>query len=51
MAVKYFIEDPFMKEVLGEEFTKLYADRKITEWNAYMMQVSNWELETYLSRI
>ena len=43
--------DPFMEETLGKDFCRLYTDAKMDEWNAYMEQVSQWELDEYLYRI
>ena len=40
-----------MKTVLGGEFVQLYTDYKKEEWNEYMSQVSEWEIERYLYRI
>lgn len=50
-AICAFKEDPFMAEVLGEDFIKIYTELKISEWDEYMEQVSNWEIEKYLNRI
>lgn len=43
-------KDDFMKRVLGEEFVRLYAAGRQAEWNEYMSQVSEWEVEKYLYR-
>ena len=43
-------KDAFMKRVLGEEFVRLYAAGCRAEWNEYMSQVSEWEVEKYLYR-
>ena len=40
-----------MEEVLGKLFIDIYSDLKLSEWNEYMEQVSNWEIEKYLNRI
>lgn len=50
-AVEIFKQDELMKSVLGEEFMKIYAELKINEWNDYMMQVSDWEIGTYLTKM
>lgn len=50
-AVAWMNSDPFMEEVLGKEFCELYADAKMEEWNNYMEQVSQWELDEYLYKI
>lgn len=50
-AVLNMKEDSFMEEVLGSEFLAIYADAKMQEWNEYMEQVSNWELNEYFYKI
>lgn len=50
-AVAAMNADPFMEQVLGKEFTKIYSDAKMNEWNEYMEQVSQWELKEYLYKI
>lgn len=50
-AVAWMMDDPFMEAVLGKEFVELYTEAKMDEWNEYMEQVSNWELEKYLYKI
>lgn len=49
-AVSYMEQDAFLKTVLGGDFVQLYADVKKAEWNEYMSQVSEWEVEKYLYR-
>ena len=43
--------DDFLKEILGEEFIRVYTAVKDEEWHDYMCQVSDWELEKYLSKL
>lgn len=50
-AVSILANDPLMKSVLGEEFTKIYTTVQKNEWNNYMMQVSDWEIDRYLVRM
>ena len=50
-AVDEFEKDPFMREVLGEEVCRKYAEAKRREWEAYNRQISEWELRNYLLRI
>lgn len=50
-AVAWMNGDSFMEGVLGKEFCKYYADAKMDEWNEYMEQVSQWELNKYLHKI
>ncbi len=50
-AVGYMKEDALIAQVLGEKFVQMYADAKMQEWNEYMTQVSDWEINKYLNRI
>lgn len=50
-AVGYLRNDSFMEAVLGEEFTEIYANAKAQEWNEYMAQVCDWEIDKYLNRV
>lgn len=50
-AVEEFEKDPLMREVLGEEVCRKYAQAKRREWEAYNAQISAWELQNYLLRI
>lgn len=43
-------QDELMKQTLGSDFVRLYAAAKKAEWNEYMSQVSEWEVEKYLYR-
>ena len=50
VAVAFMEEDSFVKMVLGQEFVDLYVEAKKAEWNEYMSQVSEWEVDKYLYR-
>lgn len=50
-AVKRMQEDEALVSALGKEFTDIYAGLKNREYGDYMLQVSEWELETYLDRM
>lgn len=50
-AIGFFRHDAFMASVLGAEFMQTYADAKMQEWDDYMGQVSDWEINKYLNRI
>ncbi len=50
-AVKRLQEDESLVSALGKEFTDIYAGLKNREYGDYMLQVSEWELETYLDRM
>ena len=49
-AATFMEEDSFVKMVLGQEFVDLYVEAKKAEWNEYMSQVSEWEVDKYLYR-
>lgn len=50
-AVGYLRQDELLGQVLGQEFTDIYCNAKMQEWNTYMAQVSDWEVATYLNRV
>ena len=50
-AVEAFMADPLLVSVMGEELSRIYTEAKLSEWNSYMKQVSDWELETYLGKM
>lgn len=48
-AVELFAQSELMKEVLGEHIHGFLVEKKRSEWNDYLRQVSTWELDHYLS--
>lgn len=40
--------DPLINDLVGERVFDQYLASKIKEWREYDMQVSNWEIESYL---
>lgn len=50
-AVAFMQEDLFAEKIFGKEFVNIYTKAKMQEWNEYMNQVSDWEIEKYLNRI
>lgn len=50
-AINKFKSDSLMKETFGDEFVKIYSQVKKNEWNDYMMQVSDWEIDRYLVKM
>ena len=40
-----------MKEILGEHIHTFYSENKKAEWADYIKDVSEWELDRYLSVI
>ena len=50
-AVRFTKEDEFIRSILGEEFLETYTELKYDEWNEYMEQISDWEIEKYLNRV
>jgi len=47
-AIDKFEASDLMKEVLGEHIHSFYVKNKRAEWDAYRLQVTEWELERYL---
>jgi len=50
-AIELFENSELMKEVLGEHIHSFYVANKRKEWDEYRMQVTEWELDKYLSVI
>jgi len=48
-AIDLFEQSELMKEVLGEHIHSFYVANKRAEWDEYRMQVTEWELDKYLS--
>ncbi len=48
-AIDLFENSELMKEVLGEHIHSFYVANKRAEWDEYRMQVTEWELDKYLS--
>lgn len=46
-----FKEDAVITEALGKELSEIYCDVKTEEWNGYMSEVSDWEINRYLSKM
>lgn len=49
-AVIYMEGSELVRETLGEEFMQRYVPAKYQEWEEYLSQVSEWEVEKYLYR-
>ena len=43
--------DEFVKEILGVEVYRHYLKTKKNEWDSYIKQVSEWELDQYLYQV
>ena len=50
-AVGELEDDKVVKDALGEEFVKVYAKVKRDEWRAFLSNVTQWEIDSYLTRI
>ncbi len=50
-AIEKFAGSELMKEVLGEHIHTFYTENKRAEWDEYRTQVTEWELDKYLSVI
>ncbi|WP_035445343.1 type I glutamate--ammonia ligase [Atopococcus tabaci] len=49
-AMDLMQKDPIITEALGSHILTNFIEEKEVEWNAYQMQISPWELESYLDR-
>ncbi|MHB1340910.1 MAG: glutamine synthetase family protein [Coriobacteriia bacterium] len=50
-AIEMFEASETMKEILGDHIHEFYVENKKAEWADYIMNVSQWELDRYLSVI
>lgn len=50
-AIKELQKDELLLEMLGEHAQKKYVAAKLAEWDAYRSQVSQWEIDQYLTLI
>lgn len=50
-AIYNLESDPFIRDVLGEDFTEKYIHAKKAEWHDYTTQVTSWEINQYLYKI
>ena len=50
-AIYHMKNDELIEHVLGKDFVRAYMNGKIREWNEYMAQVSDWEVEKYLHSV
>jgi len=50
-AIDWFEKSETMKEILGEHIHTFYSENKKAEWADYIKDVSEWELNRYLSVI
>jgi glutamine synthetase len=48
-AVEALKADPLMREALGDHIYERYVEAKTQEWDEYRIDVSQWELDRYLS--
>jgi glutamine synthetase len=49
-AISEMEKSKLLRETLGEHIFNKYIDAKKKEWNNYIIQVTPWELEHYLTR-
>jgi glutamine synthetase len=49
-AIEAFAADPLGREVMGDDLYQSYIDLKTDEWWNYHNAVSDWEIETYLTK-
>jgi glutamine synthetase len=48
-AVEALKADPLMRTALGDHIFERYVEAKTQEWDEYRIDVSQWELDRYLS--
>ena len=51
VAIKAMLKDDVVCKCLGKNFIEMYTQVKEQEWNDYMRQVSDWEIERYLTKM
>ncbi len=49
-AVSMMKNSPLVKDVLGEHVMGKYIEAKTGEWDAYRTKVTQWELDSYLTK-
>ncbi|MFG6149837.1 type I glutamate--ammonia ligase [Halobacillus sp. B23F22_1] len=49
-AIEALQKDKVLLKALGDHTSKIYIAEKDEEWTEYSLQVSNWELEHYMSK-
>ncbi len=49
-AIDSFEKDKLMRDVLGDHVFTQYINAKRDEWNSYIAQVHQWEVDEYLTR-
>jgi glutamine synthetase len=49
-AVNLLLEDEVIKSALGEHVMEHFVAAKKVEWDEYRTQVSQWELDNYLTK-
>jgi len=49
-AVSMMKNSPLVKDVLGEHVMGKYIEAKTSEWDAYRTKVTQWELDSYLTK-
>ena len=50
-AIDIFENSSWIREILGEDFCRIYVESKKKEWLRYTRQVTDWEVEEYLYRL
>ncbi len=50
-ALRNLKKDEVIRKALGSDFVDIYSSIRKKEWNEYMMQVSDWEINNYLVNI
>ena len=43
-------DDKFIEGILGKYIANKYVEAKLQEWNSYSTQITQWEIDEYLSK-
>ena len=50
-AIRHLKKDELICNAVGKDLIKIYVDVKDKAWDNYMMQVTDWEINKYLTKI
>lgn len=50
-ALNSLEEDELIQEAIGEHAYKMFTKAKLTEWNAYRYEITQWEMNRYFYKI
>lgn len=50
-AIRHFKKDELIRNTLGLDYSKVFSEINEEAWNEYMVQVSDWEVNRYLTKM